>query len=100
MDGVRWQPLVDGRWPHHFRCRRDAFVGEAARGVLGGQQAANLAGRVLQGGADRVPAIENDGFVVLRAQAVTAGALEPLAPLDLLAGRAGFRSRAGLTWGR
>ena len=46
--------------------------------------------RVAQRRRHRVPAIHDDRAVGLAAQGVAAGALEALAALDLLAGRAGF----------
>jgi hypothetical protein len=99
MDRVRQQPFGDGRRPHQFRGDRrwHALIGEAAGGILGRQQFADMAGRVPEGGGDRVPAIHDDRTVgIVAAQTVAAGALEPFAALDLFAGRAWFcaRSRA------
>ncbi len=68
----------------------NAFVGQAPCGVLGGEQLAQAARRVFQRRGHRVPAIHDDRAVGGRPQAVAAGALEALAPLDLLAGGARF----------
>ncbi len=92
MHGVGQQPLGDRRRPHDFRLDGgcNAFVGQAPRGVLGGEQLAHAPRRILQRGRHRVPAIHHDRAVGVGPQAVAAGALEALAPLDLLAGGARF----------
>ena len=75
-----------------LRRGRDAFLGEAAGGVLGGEELADLAGRVLQRRLHGVPAVEHGQ--VVRPQALAAGALEALAPVALLMGGAGLGARA------
>ena len=93
MDRIGRQPLGDGARPDDVGRRRDAFLGEVAGGVLGGEEFADLAGRVLQRRLHGVPAVEHGE--VLRAQAVAAGALEALAPVALLVGGAGLGARMG-----
>ena len=88
MHGIGRQPLGDGRRPHDLRRGRDALLGEAAGGILGGEQLADLAGGIGQRRRHRVPAVEHGQ--VVRPQALALGALEAFAPLDLLAGRAGL----------
>ena len=48
MHRVGGQPFGDGRGPHQFRRQRRlyAFIGEAARGVFGGEQLAQTASRI------------------------------------------------------
>ena len=91
MHGVGRQPRRDRVGPHDLRRRRgrDLLVGEAAGGVFGGEELAHPPRRILQRRRDRMPAIEHGG-VVGRLQALALGALEPLAALDLLVGRAGL----------
>ncbi len=55
----------------------------------------HAARRILQRGRHRVPAIHHDRAVGVGPQAVAAGALEALAPLDLLAGGARFGAGTG-----
>ncbi len=88
MDRIGRQPFGNGRRPDDVGRRRDAFLGEAAGGVLGGEELADLAGRVLQRRLHGVPAVEHGE--VLRPQAFAAGALETLAPIALLMGDAGL----------
>src|SRR6476619_6759506 len=96
MHGVRRQPRRDRVGPHNLRRLRgwNLLVGEAAGGVFGGEELAHPPRRILQGRGDRMPAIEHGG-VVGRLQTLAPGALEPLAALDLLAGRAGLVPRSG-----
>ena len=97
MHGVGQQPFGDRRWPHDLR--RDggfnALVGQSPRGVFGGEQLAHAPRRISQRGRHRVPAIHHDRAVGIGPQAVAAGALKALAPLDLLAGGAWFGAGMG-----
>ena len=103
VHGVGQQPLGNRRRPHQLGLDRAAFVGEAPRRIFGGEQLAHVAGGIIQRGGDRVPAIHHHRTGRIAAQGIAAGALEALAPLDLLAGRARFGAgkgpAGGWSWG-
>ena len=65
MHGVGQEPLGDRGWPHDLGChtRRNTFVGQSSRGILGGEQLANVPCRVFQSGDHCVPAIHDDRAV-------------------------------------
>ena len=69
VHGVGRKPCGDDVGPDQFKIdrRRDAVIGQTARGVLGRQEPADAARGIGECGGDGVPAIEDDRSVGIAA---------------------------------